>query len=111
MNEIRRVLRPAGTFYVTNLPNRFSYTEHAARLLGRYYHGKLPHDQVYTRRSVTDLLSGQGFRVVEFRRAHMLPLVLGGPARTIWGVSRALEHVPGLNLFATSLELVARSPG
>jgi ubiquinone/menaquinone biosynthesis C-methylase UbiE len=109
--EIRRVLRPGGTFYVTNLPNRFSYTERAARLLGLYYHGKLPHDRVYTRRTVHELLGGQGFRVEEFRRVHMLPLTLGGPARPVWALSSALERVPGLNLVATSLELVARSPG
>jgi ubiquinone/menaquinone biosynthesis C-methylase UbiE len=109
--EIGRVLRPGGTFYVTNLPNRFSYTERAARLLGLYYHGQLPNDRVYTRRSVHELLGRHGFVVEDFRRVHMLPLTLGGPARPIWTVSAALERVPGLNLVATSLELVARSPG
>jgi SAM-dependent methyltransferase len=108
--EIRRVLRPGGIFYVTNLPNRFSYTERAARLLGLYYHGKLPDDRVYTKRTVHELLGRHGFRVEEFRRAHMLPLTLGGPARPIWAASSALERVPGLNVVATSLELVARSP-
>jgi ubiquinone/menaquinone biosynthesis C-methylase UbiE len=109
--EIRRVLRPGGTFYVTNLPNRFSYTERAARLLGLYYHGKLADDRVYTRKTAGALLERHAFAVEEVRYAHMLPLTLGGPARAIWAVSRALERVPGLNLVATSLELVARSPG
>lgn len=110
-DEIRRVLRTGGTFYVTNLPNRFSYTERAARLLGLYYHGKLPHDRVYTKRTVHELLQRHGFRVEEFKRVHMLPLTLGGPARPIWAVSSALERIPGLNVVATSLQLVARSPG
>jgi ubiquinone/menaquinone biosynthesis C-methylase UbiE len=109
--EIGRVLRPGGMFYVTNLPNRYSYSERAARLLGLYYHGKLPHDRVYTKRTVHELLGRHGFSVEEIRRAHMLPLTLGGPARPIWALSSALERVPGLNVFATSLELVARSPG
>ena len=74
----------AGTFFVTNLPNRYSYTERIARLLGLYYHGRLPNDQVYTRRTATDLLERHGFRIVELRRVHMLPLTLGGPARPIW---------------------------
>jgi ubiquinone/menaquinone biosynthesis C-methylase UbiE len=109
LDEIRRVLRPGGMFYVTNLPNRFSYTEKAARLLGLYYHGKLPDDRVYTVRTARELLERHGFRVDEVRRAHMLPLTLGGPARPTWALSSALERVPGLNLIATSLELVARA--
>jgi ubiquinone/menaquinone biosynthesis C-methylase UbiE len=109
--EIRRVLRAGGMFYVTNLPNRYSYTERAARLIGRYYHGELPNDRVYSKGTVHKLLQRHGLRIEEFRRVHMLPLTLGGPARPIWTVSRALEHVPGLNVFATSLELVARFPG
>ena len=109
LDEIHRVLRPGGVFHVTNLPNRFSYTERAARLLGLYYHGKLPDDRVYTKRRILDLLTCHGFQVTDFRRAHMLPLTLGGPPRVLWGASCALERVPGLNLFATSLELSART--
>jgi SAM-dependent methyltransferase len=107
LDEIRRVLKPHGTFYVTNLPNRYSYTEKVARLLGLYYHGQLPNDRVYTKSSVQELLARHGFEVRELRRVHMLPLTLGGPARLVWGASSALERVPGLNLVATSLELAA----
>ena len=109
LEEIRRVLRSGGTFYVTNLPNRYSYTERIARLLGLYYHGRLLNDRVYTRRSARELLERHGFQIQELRLVHMLPLTLGGPARPIWAASRALEQVPGLNLAATSLELVAVS--
>jgi ubiquinone/menaquinone biosynthesis C-methylase UbiE len=107
--ELRRVLRPGGMLFVTNLPNRYSYTERAARLLGRYYHGQLPNDRVYTAGTARGLLERQGYRVAELRHAHMLPLTLGGPARMTWAVSSALERIPGLNLVATSLELVAYS--
>jgi ubiquinone/menaquinone biosynthesis C-methylase UbiE len=109
LGEIRRVLRAGGMFYVTNLPNRFSYTERAARLLGHYYHGKLPDDRVYTAQTARQLLEHAGFRVDELRRTHMLPLTLGGPARATWAVSSGLERIPVLNLFATSLEVVART--
>lgn len=111
LDEIRRVLKPNGTFYVTNLPNRYSYTEKVARVLGHYYHGQLPDDRVYNRRSAFDLLERHGFDVVEFRRVHMLPLTLGGPAQAVWSASSLLERVPGLNVVATSLELVARAHG
>lgn len=107
LDEIRRVLRPGGTFYVTNLPNRYSYTERIARLLGLYYHGQLPNDSVYTARTALQLLERHGFQVVELRRRHMLPLTVGGPARPTWALSCMLERIPGLNLAATSLELVA----
>jgi ubiquinone/menaquinone biosynthesis C-methylase UbiE len=108
LEEVRRVLKPGGTFYVTNLPNRWSYTEKVARLLGQYYHGQLPDDRVYTKRSIETLLKRHGFKVHELRYAHMLPLTLGGPARPIWNASRLLERVPALNTFATSLEVVAQ---
>ena len=109
LDEIHRVLRPGGIFYVTNLPNRYSYTERMARLLGLYYHGRLPNDRVYTKRTARELLERHGFEIRELRLVHMLPLTLGGPARPIWTVSRALERVPGLNRLATSIELVAVS--
>jgi ubiquinone/menaquinone biosynthesis C-methylase UbiE len=111
LEEIRRVLRPGGTFYVTNLPNRFSYTEAIAQLLGQYHHGQLPNDRVYTRRTARELLERHGFEIHELRLAHMLPLTLGGPARLIWRMSSILERVPILNTIATSLELEAVSPG
>lgn len=110
LDEIHRVLRPGGTFYVTNLPNRYSYAEKGARLLGLYYHGQLPDDRVYTMRSIETLVERHGFTVRELRYAHMLPLTLGGPAHPIWSASRLLERVPGLNTFATSLEVVAQVP-
>jgi ubiquinone/menaquinone biosynthesis C-methylase UbiE len=109
VEELARVLRPGGMFFVANLPNRYSYTERIARILGRYYHGQLPDDRVYTMRTARELLERHGLRVAEARRTHMLPLTLGGPAQVTWTVSSMLERIPVLNLVATSLELVARS--
>jgi SAM-dependent methyltransferase len=107
LDEIRRVLRAGGTFYLYNLPNRWAYTERIARLLGLYYHGKLPDDRVYTLSSARELFERHGFLVRELRRAHMLPLVLGGPGRLIWSMSSGLERVPVLNVVATTIEGVA----
>jgi len=107
LDEIRRVLRPSGTFYLYNLPNRTAYTERIARAMGLYYHGKLPDDRVYSLWTARELLERHGFEIRELRRAHMLPLVLGGPPRVVWGLSSALERVPGLNIVATTIEGVA----
>ena len=99
--------------HVYKLPNRTSYLEAIARMAGLYYHGKLEHDRVYDRRSAIRL--GHGFAVLEARRMDMLPLTLPGKAASIitggiWATNRALSAVPGLNLVATNIELVARSP-
>jgi SAM-dependent methyltransferase len=110
VDEIRRVLQPGGTFYIYNLPNRWGYTEKVARLLGLYYHGELPDDRVYTVDTARTLLERHGFTIAEARRAHMLPLIVGGPPELVWKTSNALERVPGLNLVATTIELVATAP-
>ena len=99
----------------TKLPNRYSYLEKVARLIGLYYHGENPDDAVYTKRSALALFERHGFRVTEFRRANMLPLTLDGALATraagaIWTANRALARVAGLNLLATNLELVATAP-
>jgi SAM-dependent methyltransferase len=110
--ELKRIMRPGARFYVYKLPNRFSYLEVIARLLGAYYHGKLPNDEIYTVASSRWLLARHGYAVGEARRANMLPLtvggeVLGGP---IWAANRVLDRVPLLNLLATNVELVATAP-
>ena len=112
LEEIKRVLAPGGTFYVFKLPNRYSYLEHLARGMGLYYHGAEPLDAVYTRRSARALLRRHGFQVKEVQLANMLPLTLPGrpaarAAGAIWAANRILGRVPGLNLLATNLELVA----
>jgi SAM-dependent methyltransferase len=112
LDELHRVLRPGGTLYVYNLPNRWSYVERIARIGGLYYHGSLPDDRVYTLRSAIELLERHRYDVRQARRARMLPLAVSGrlatrAARPIWRTSSVLERVPGLNVVATTLELVA----
>jgi len=112
LREIHRVLRPGGRLLVYKLPNRLSYLEAIAKRAGLYYHGALPDDRIYGRRSALALLRGAGFAVSDFRRTNMLPLTLDQPlaqrlARPIWALNRALARVPVLNLAATNLELDA----
>jgi ubiquinone/menaquinone biosynthesis C-methylase UbiE len=115
LEEIMRILAPGGTFYVFKLPNRTSYLEAIARRTGLYYHGACEHDKLYDRRSAAAMLHRHGFEVSEVRRMNMLPLSLTAPwasraARLIWDTNRRLSAVPGLNLIATNIELVARAP-
>jgi SAM-dependent methyltransferase len=113
LTELRRILRPGGTLYVYNLANRRSYLERLAKLMGMYYHGKFPDDRVYTLAEARKLLTDNGFRVLESRRANMLPLTaLTGAlghrlAGIIWAANQFLARIPGLNQFATNVELVA----
>src|SRR4051794_894115 len=106
------VLRPNGRLYIYKLPNRYSYLEWVAKKLGLYYHGALPDDRIYDKRSAVELVESNGFRVTAFRRTNLLPLTLPQPwlrplAPAIWAVNRALRFVPGLSLLATNLELDA----
>lgn len=115
LREIRRILAPGGRLLVYNLPNRFSYLERIARHTGRYYHGALEHDRVYTRRSARRIVSEAGFEVESVRRANLLPLSipdarLNRIAPQVWGASRSLRFVPGLSLLSTTIEVDALNP-
>lgn len=111
LEELRRVLRPGGRLYVYKLPNRWSYLEWLARPLGLYYHGRLPHDRVYTLETARRLLERHGFAVRELRLMNMLPLMAVGrrPRSTelMWKANVALSGVPGLERLATNIEAVA----
>lgn len=113
LEEIRRVLAPGGTFYVYKLPNRTSYLEAIARRLGLYYHGACEHDKLYDRRVAADLVRRHGFAISELERANLLPLTVTGDWATraaplIWRLNRLLGRIPGLNVLATNIQLVAR---
>jgi len=114
--ELARVLRPGGTLYVYKLANRRSYLERIAKRMGMYYHGQFPNDRLYTLPEARALVTGSGYRILEIRRANMLPLTavsgtagqrLGG---AIWAANRILARIPGVNQVATNVELVAVSP-
>jgi SAM-dependent methyltransferase len=112
LDEHRRILRPGGRLYVYKLPNRFSYTERLGKLAGHYWHGLLPDDRLYTLASAVELVRAHGFEVDEARRANILPLNRPGDrfpsiAAPWWAMNRALARVPGVNVLATNIELVA----
>jgi ubiquinone/menaquinone biosynthesis C-methylase UbiE len=119
LDEVARVLRRGGRFYVYKLPNRSSYLEWIARRLGgrlgMYYHGAEPNDRLYTAASARDIVQRHGYEIDELRLANMLPLTLdmalfqrARAARAVWAANRALARVPAVNRLATNVELVAR---
>jgi cyclopropane fatty-acyl-phospholipid synthase-like methyltransferase len=115
LEELDRVLRPGGRLYVYKLPNRFSWLEWVARRLGLEHHGMRPEDRLYTVNSAVELVERHGFSVESARRANMLPLTLPGAAvgraaGALWALNRLLARVPGLNLLATNVEVIARRP-
>jgi SAM-dependent methyltransferase len=112
LDELHRVLRPGGRLYVTKLPNRTSYLEWLARRLGLYYHGQLEDDTVWSAEGARATISRHGFDVCEVRLVNMLPLTIDHPFATwlagpIWRFNRLLAHIPGLNQFATNVEVDA----
>ena len=116
LRELHRITAPGGRLLIYNLPNRFSYLERIAQYSGRYYHGALEHDRVYTRRSASAIVAGAGWRVEEARLRNLLPLsipneTLNRFATPVWKISQALSHVPILSLAATSVEVEATRPG
>lgn len=115
LEELRRVLRPGGMLYVYKLPNRWSYLEWVARRMGLWHHGVGTYDRLYQITTACALVLRHGFAVREVRRANMLPLTLTRPSRpafheALWRANRLIDRVPGLNLLATNVELVAVAP-
>jgi 2-polyprenyl-3-methyl-5-hydroxy-6-metoxy-1,4-benzoquinol methylase len=112
LDELHRVLRPHGLVYCYKLPNRRSYLEAVARRTGQYFHGQLEHDTLWSMPEARAAFERHGFDVLEIRRMNMLPLTLPGRLATaaapaIYAANRALSRIPGVNVFATNVELVA----
>jgi ubiquinone/menaquinone biosynthesis C-methylase UbiE len=114
LDEMARILKPGGRFYVYKLPNRFSYLEWIARRLGLHYHGSEPGDMLFTVGQTREMFGRHGYEVQEIRRANMLPLTVAAVQRIAplwWALNRVLSRVPGLNALATNVELIARKAG
>lgn len=116
LQEIYRILRAGGFFFVYNLPQRGSYKEF---LLARLHAG-YSHARKYTLVGARQLLETNGFHILVDQRTGMLPHNLGPLpnlrgsynrlAKPVLTLDRMLSSIPLLNRLAESLELIAVKP-
>lgn len=117
LKEIFRILKPGGTFVLTCLPNRYSYTEAIQRRRGPW-----AHDRLYSMVQAKKMLGAQGFRVVRTAYFFMLPTSLYGIPKGVqhayqsvmgpvfWTVNDSLEWLWPVNRLASNLILIADKP-
>ncbi|MCU6501051.1 methyltransferase domain-containing protein [Rugamonas sp. A1-17] len=114
LDEIARVLRPAGMLLIYQLPQRASWQEALVRRFKLGY----THPRRYSAAEIVGILEDRGFQVTSLRRANLVPKNLTGmPAglrriysrfsRPLIVLDRYLCRLPLLNRVAGVLEIVA----
>ncbi len=113
--EMYRVLKPGGLFFVYHFPNKFSYTEVLAGMIGQ-----ANHDLRWTRGQLMREMRGAGFEVVRFDYRYLIPRnlvrfprlrkAISTHAQGVYGFDRALSRVPVLNVVSNALNCVVRKP-
>ncbi len=68
LKEIYRVLKKKGIFFITHLPNKYSFNENVAKLIG-----VKPHAHPYSKKQAIKSLNKQKFHVELFHREHFIP--------------------------------------
>jgi SAM-dependent methyltransferase len=106
LDELHRILRPAGVFYIFQLPQRTSYTEFIARKLGLESHPFLWDFKV-----INKILTERNFQIILTERVDMLfnhPYKIINPLFPFLAVmNKMLVHTP-LSYFAHHLTIVAQ---
>jgi len=116
VQEIARVLRPGGYFFIYQLPNWLSAVEWLSeKLVG------VAHERRYRLREVRDLLCGAGLSIRTVRHGSMIPKNLDRlpvlrklfdrHAQQVQALDGALLRVPVLKLFSGTWEIVAQKAG
>jgi SAM-dependent methyltransferase len=114
LEEVHRVLRPGGLFFLLMFPNRFSWAEWLAARRGISVH---PHK--FTFRNTQELLQRHGFKTERQWRRNFLPKNLTGFSpfvkslygkyyRQVEAADSALCRIPPVSWFSGVIELIAR---
>jgi SAM-dependent methyltransferase len=110
--EIKRVLKPCGYFFLFRTPRKQALTEHMARTLHMGSHNKLMGEQ-----ELISMLTMNGFEVISFRRTDLVFGVLRGRMQNIWNlmspallmVDEMLLETP-LSRLAHHMQVVCQKP-
>ncbi len=111
--EIMRILRPGGIFFVYHFPNKYSYTEALARMLG-----KLHHDYLLNRREIRELLTVPDADIERASYRYLIPRNLtdwprlrgfvSRHAKGFYALDANLTKVPGLRVVSTTHTVIVR---
>jgi SAM-dependent methyltransferase len=115
LQEIARVLKPGGLFFIYQLPQRYAWQEAVIRALKLGY----AHPRRYTAREITTMLNAHGYTLLRLRRANLIPKNLTGlpgivrrlysrASRTLIAADGWLSNWPMLRHIAGVLEITAR---
>jgi SAM-dependent methyltransferase len=114
--EVMRVLRPGGLFFVYHFPNRYSWTETAATVLGRSHH-----DVRLTRRQLQSLVCSEDAETLHVDYRYLIPRnlidmprlrgMVSDHAERVFTADASMTKVPGLRLLSTTHDLVVRKSG
>ena len=114
LKELYRVLQPNGTLIISCLPNRLSYLECLARMLG------LPHHiRTYSMSFMSSMLLHSGFEIMTRRYLQMMPTLSGTASRfsrswlrslssALWSMNGLMESIWPINRFSSNLMLMAQ---
>jgi len=110
--ELNRVLKPGGLFFVYHFPNRWSWTEAVAGLIGQS-----THDVRWTKTHLLGEIRSAGFDIERFDYRYMVPRNLVGfdrlnrfvskHAKGIYKADHAVARIPIVHMIANALNCVA----